>query len=239
MTPEWMSGTFTDNHRDEIEQTGYIAQNGFIDRVLVGRENTGIDALPIGPSEYNLVDRDSFGHLESLWHVNFDSPSEWIVGDGESERLHPRYVTERAIHAGRTADMDRLVVHYNYPHKPYPLAPERLARPFDALKNGEATRDEVWDTYIENLRFVLDNVGVLLNNLDADRVVITADHGEGFGEYGFYEHPIACPLPAVRRVPWTETRAVDTGERTVAAPDPLSISKSKSVREHMGDLGYL
>jgi hypothetical protein len=239
MTPEWMSGTFTDDHRDEIERTGYIAQNGFIDRVLAGRENTGIDALPVGPSEYNLVDRDSFGHLESLWHVNFDSPSEWVVGDGESERLHPRYVTERAIHAGRTADIDRLVVHYNYPHRPYPLALERLAHPFDALKSGEATRDEVWDTYIENLRFVLDNVGVLLNNLDADRVVITADHGEAFGEYGFYEHPIACPLPAVRRVPWAETQAVDTGERTVAAPDPLSISKSKSVREHMGDLGYL
>lgn len=239
MTPEWMSQTFTTDHLDDISRTGYLVGNGFIERVLDENGHTGSDALPIGPKEYDVVDRASFSHLEPLWNASFEPTSEWMVGEGSGERLHPRYVTERAIHAGRTADVDRLIVHYNYPHEPYPLAPERLVRPFEALSSGAATRDEVWEAYLENLRFVLDDVGMLLNNLDAEKVVITADHGEAFGEYGFYQHLIGCPVPCVRRVPWVETRAEDTGERTVTAPDPLSISKNKSMKEHMEDLGYL
>lgn len=239
MTPEWMSQTFTTDHLNDISRTGYVVGNGFIERVLDENGHTSSDALPIGPKQYDVVDRASFGDFEPLWNASFDPTSKWMVGEGSEERLHPRYVTERAIHAGRTADVDQLIVHYNYPHEPYPLAPERLVRPFEALSSGAATRDEVWEAYLENLRFVLDDVAVLLDNLDAENVVITADHGEAFGEYGFYQHLIGCPVPCVRRVPWVETQAEDTGERTVTAPDPLSISESKSMKKHMQDLGYL
>lgn len=34
------------------------------------------------------------------------------------------------------------------------------------------------------------------------RVVISADHGELFGEYGLVEHPVDVRLPKVERVPW-------------------------------------
>ena len=37
---------------------------------------------------------------------------------------------------------------------------------------------------------VLRHVQNLLNNHDAERVIISADHGEAFGEFGVYRHPV-------------------------------------------------
>lgn len=37
--------------------------------------------------------------------------------------------------------------------------------------------------------------------VDDVRVVITADHGEAFGGWGAYGHPMGMMHPAVRRVP--------------------------------------
>jgi len=50
--------------------------------------------------------------------------------------------------------------------------------------------------------------------------VITADHGEAFGERNFYRHPVACPLSYVRKVSWVEMTAMDTGSVDPTAPDP-------------------
>jgi hypothetical protein len=110
------------------------------------------------------------------------------------------------------------------------------AEPFEALRRGEASRDRIWAHYLDNLRLVLDEVAVLLENVDADRVAITADHGEAFGEWGFYEHPVGCPLPAVKRVPWAETTATDhrTREAAVAPAD----TAERNVTEQLRDLGY-
>jgi hypothetical protein len=38
----------------------------------------------------------------------------------------------------------------------------------------------VWEAYLDNLRYVLDNIEELLQNVDG-KVVISADHGELFG----------------------------------------------------------
>jgi hypothetical protein len=239
MTPEWMSHTFTNRYLDYIKQTGYITGNGFIRKVLNQEHNTGIDALPIGPVNYDIVRKNSFGYLEILDSVDFESSSEWTLGRGMAERIHPRYTTERAIRAGRSENLSRLIVHYNYPHEPYPQAEERLSRPFKSLSSGEASVAEVWKEYIQNLRIVLNEVKTLLNNVSASSVIITADHGEAFGEYGFYQHMIACPIPCVRRVPWVETTAEDTGRYDVTAPHPESIQNKKTTEENLKALGYL
>jgi len=94
------------------------------------------------------------------------------------------------------------------------------------------------NAYHDNLRFVLDQVAVLLNNFDAENVVITADHGEAFGEMGFYRHPVACPLPIVRKVPWVETSATDTETVDPSAPDPEAADTTSSVDERLEQLGY-
>lgn len=239
MTPEWMSNTFRRRYLSQIKRTGYVTENGFIEKVLEDGGHTGFDALPIGPRDYDVVTMGEFGHIEKLWMTEFEPSSKWMVGDGGASRLSPSYVTSRAIEVGRTADVERLIVHYTYPHEPYPLAPPPLDRPFDAISNGDATGEEVWRAYLDNLRFVLGDVETLLNNMDAEKVVITADHGEAFGEWGFYQHVIGCPIPCVRRVPWVETEAEDTEEYTTVAPEPQTDSGEKATREQLRKLGYL
>ncbi|MGQ3410854.1 hypothetical protein ACT4ML_01125 [Natrinema sp. LN54] len=237
---EWMNHTFDAEYRDEIQDTAYVTGNGYTERVLGNGGDTGHAAMPFGPSEYDVVSPGDFGYLEELWRVEFDDSAEWMVGSEDGTRVHPRYTTDRAIAAGRNRSTDRLVVHYMYPHDPYPLADDPdLQEPFDALRAGRVDRDETWDEYLQNLRFVLDEVEVLLDNVDADNVVITADHGEAFGEYSFYRHVIGCPLPCMRTVPWAETTAADTGEYEPRAPAPQSATETATAEERLEDLGYL
>lgn len=237
---EWMNHTFDAEYRNEIEETAYVTGNGYTDRVLGKGGDTGHAAMPFGPSEYDVVNPTDLEYLEELWRVEFDKSAEWMVGSGDGSRIHPRYTTDRAIAAGRNRDAGRLIVHYMYPHDPYPLTDDPdLQQPFDALRAGRVSRDDAWDEYVRHLRFVLDEVEVLLENLDADNVVITADHGEAFGEYGFYRHVIGCPLPCMRNVPWTETTAVDTGSYESHAPGPNTGAETVTAEERLEDLGYL
>jgi hypothetical protein len=238
MTPEWVSHTFTNEYSDEISQTGYILENPLARQALAGKQNTGVDALPIGPLSYDIAGEDSFDYFELTCSAEFASSSEWTIGEGDGERVHPRYTTERAIKAGRSRNMGRLIVHYNYPHEPYPKAEGSLSKPINSLSTKEINSEQVWEDYVNNLRLVLDEVEILLDNLSADNVVITADHGEAFGEYGFYQHIMACPIPCVRQVPWVRTTAKDTGDYSVSAPTPESVSESRTVDEKLQALGY-
>jgi len=237
---EWMNHTFDSEYRSKVEQTAYVSGNGYTDRVLGQGGETGHAAMPFGPAEYDVVDSEDFGYLEELWRAEFDDNSEWMINGDAGSRIHPRYTTDRAIAAGREQEMERLVVHYMYPHDPFPLAdsPE-LFRPFDALRSGEITREAAWEEYLDHLRFVLDEVERLLENLDAEDVVITADHGEAFGEYGFYRHVIGCPLPCMRKVPWGQASGTDREKYEPCAPAPESSNETTSAEERLEDLGYL
>ncbi|MFC5278678.1 hypothetical protein ACFPM1_07905 [Halorubrum rubrum] len=194
--------------------------------------------MPFGPGGYDIVPPDGLEYLEELWKAKLSDDSDWVVGSGDETRRSPRHTTDRAIEAGRTVDADRLMVHYMYPHDPFPLAESELFEPFDPLRAGDVSREIVWERYLDNLRFVLDEVEVLLENIDADDVAITADHGEAFGEFGFYRHVIGCPLPCMRRVPWVKTKASDTGTYEPEAPDP-TMGETASTRDRLKQLGYL
>jgi hypothetical protein len=236
---EWMTHTFDRGHQDEIARTSYITSNGYTQRVMGQRGDTGHAAIPFGPTDYDVVRPENLGYLEELWRTKLDDDFEWIVGSGDNTRQSPRYTTDRAISAGRTADTDRLMVHYMYPHDPFPLAEGDLFEPFDPLRVGDVSRESVWDAYLDNLRFVLDEVGVLLENVDAETVVITADHGEAFGEYGFYKHVVGCPLPCMRRVPWATTTATDSKSYEPTAPEPQVGEDTVNVEERLRQLGYV
>jgi hypothetical protein len=54
---------------------------------------------------------------------------------------------------------------------------------------GDGDEEEIWESYIENLRYVLDHVEVLLENVDAEEVAISADHGNAKGEWGCLRTP--------------------------------------------------
>lgn len=237
---EWMNQTFRTKYRGKIGDTAYVTQNQFHDQILGKGGTTGQAMLPIGPSRFDVVDPSDLGYLEGLWRAGFEGDSEWMIRSEVTERVHPRYTTDRAIRAGRSVDCERLMIHYMYPHDPYVLADPALQPRFDAaLKSGAASRHEVWDAYLDNLRFVLDEVALLLKNLDRNQVIISADHGEAFGEYGFYRHPPACPIPSVRRVPWAEANASDEASYEPRAPAPEETDHASTVEDRLEQLGYL
>ena len=69
------------------------------------------------------------------------------------------------------------------------------------LSNG--TRETVIQYHEENLRIAFERIVDLLDDLDGD-IVITADHGEAFGEQGIWEHHIETHIPPLIEVPWLE-----------------------------------
>jgi hypothetical protein len=84
---------------------------------------------------------------------------------------------------------------------------------------------------------VLDDVEILLENVDADTVAITADHGEAMGEWGFHSHNIGCPHPIVRKVPWVTTSATDTGSYEPSLEPEAEVEPDTQAQ--LKDLGYL
>ena len=240
---EWVAHTFDRAYASTIARSGYVTANPHSEEVLRNRlMPPQYVAVPATWPDWNPVEPDTFALLDEVW------------ADARDERLGvvpPATVTDRAIAAGREADLDRLIVHYMQPHAPYiadaidgdgPVQ-EFCAEPFESLRSGEADRKTVWNHYLDNLRLVLDEVAALLENVEAERVVITADHGEAFGEWGFYEHPVGCPLPAVKQVPWVETTATDRNTRRPATENGnIESSGEKSVsadvQTQLEDLGY-
>jgi len=73
--------------------------------------------------------------------------------------------------------------------------------PKDLVKDG--TRVTALKLYEENLRIALESVAELADELDGT-VVVTADHGEAFGEEGVWEHHIETHIPPLMEVPWLE-----------------------------------
>jgi hypothetical protein len=187
---EWLHTNFRPAYAEEMAATAHLTWNTF--------------------TEYEL-DADDWHSLEELWRDCWDR---------EQGCVPPRAVTDRAIQRWRRDDPDRLLLHYMQPHAPFRslgITATENAREaatvnvWDHMEDGRLSMDEGWAAYLDNLRWVLENVALLRENIDADRVVVTADHGECFGEFGYWEHPMGVPLPALVRVPWATTDATDEG----------------------------
>lgn len=243
---EWIGATFNQKWADELRNTAYLACNGYADFIL---EAGGSAEQFIGPAppdyfqqgKWNFARAVDLGRLEHIWRYERDE-NESQLGHDEGH-TPPRYVTDRAIAVGREFDFNRLIVHYSQPHSPYVSNALEEGRklhecerdPFGYLESG-GKRKRVLKAYLDDLRYVLDDVKILLSNIDAEDVVISADHGEAFGKYGVYGHPIGSLHPAIRIVPWTETTGVDSG--TYAPQFEPTEATERDVDETLRALGY-
>lgn len=235
-TREWAANTFTERYRPTIENTAVVCGNGSVKRAL-DAESAMETGLAARVTSWETVPAETCRV--------FDCVPGYAPREPYGGLVTPDAVTDRAIAVGRDRDYDRLLVHYIAPHNPYrsgALAENRPIldheyRPFDWLRAG-GDRDVVWESYLDELRWVLESVRVLLRNVDADRVAVSADHGELFGSLGLYSHPTGVPHPALRRVPWLETTAVDTGAYEPHLVAPTDLGVSADVREQLARLGY-
>jgi len=170
------------------------------------------------------------------------------------QRYYPEVVHDLTVENYEQYDQKRFIVHFMQPHAPY-LGPEaeRLREQFtdqyglrfkawerreeydedatytesllSAVEAGYGEPEDVWKVYVENLRVVLEYVEDLLERMDG-KTVITADHGELFGDptdhlyFGReFAHTKEVYVPELRLVPWLE---IDANERRTITPgDPV------------------
>ena len=193
------------------------------------------------PYSEDHLNRNWFEILDEVWKYAWDT---------ELGTVRPRSITDRAINASRDRDSERLIIHYLQPH--FPSIPEPLNSGididtfgegwdsvWDQLRSGKIESEVAWNSYEANLRHVLDDVDLLLDNLSSDEVIITADHGNAFGEWGLYGHPPRTPVKTVREVPWVSISATDTqGYEPSVEPNNRETAQDE-VEDRLADLGYL
>lgn len=207
----------------EIERTALVSGNAFT------RERFVQDA--------------DWASLDEVWRHSWDDDHGTVL---------PRSVTDAAIRQHREGGHDRLIAWYMQPHAPFIGAEwsngfdrkEGFGNPdghddgksvWYQLRDGEISESQLWAAYKDNLRAVLEEVQLLVENVDG-RVVVTSDHGNAIGEYGIYGHPLYNWAPVLKRVPWIELQG--RGKET-HKPQPQSVGTSDmTVDERLEALGY-
>lgn len=221
---EFMRRSFTDEYAEEMAETAHITANVFSDSELDG---------------------ESWGELDEVWRHGWDS---------DRGTTPARAVVDSAISSWRDDEYERMIVWLMQPHAPFFEAEwswtgKTLDRAqsewgssdaqktiWNRMRDGEVSRETVWDAYRDNLEYALDEVGRLLASIDAETVAVTSDHGNGLGERGIYGHPTGVASPELRKVPWIETTARDTGE--FDPEDSNETDTDESVEERLQALGY-
>lgn len=215
---EWMKNTFIPAKSEILSDTSVVTGN---------------------PYSQTALDANQLKTLDEVWKYAWDEK----IGS-----IRARPITDRAITQWREKKQDRLVVHYMQPHFPCILEPRLSTGPgihdfgtdavtiWSKLEEGELTQQEVWDAALRNLRYVLDDVEILLNNVSAPTVAITSDHGDAYGESNTYGHPRKSTLDVVKKVPWIETTAIDnqSHDPKLYKPATQSIDRNKRLQA----LGY-
>lgn len=234
---DWIVRNWVDQP-EETRRTAYVTANPFAD-------HSDPDARSA-----DLRD-EQIGELRLLYET------EWEQVVGGLETVQPMRVTDHAIDVWRRRDelgIDRMVVHYMQPHEPFRSRPEWASDHDKLLKNlvdedaaagssvysrvrdGDIPLEELRYAYKDNHRWLFEDVnGLLLRNLEADHVVLTADHANGLDEFGAWHHPPGRIHPAVRTVPWLRVEASD--HRTIE-PDIGSVGTVTETEKQLQALGY-
>lgn len=221
---EWLEQTFDGN--PEREQTVMVTGNTWTDRYL---------------------NAEKFAALDEVWKYAWDEEINTVPASA---------VTDRAIAHSRNHPSDRLIVHYMQPHHPFVPEPivgdDGMARtgshsnesnPWVLLRRGELSTEAVWEAYEANLRYVLPEVASLVENVSGE-VAVTADHGNLFGEWKLYGHPMQTPVPALLRVPWATTtgEGLRTYTPSLTPPESLPVSRvygAETDTNRLSALGYV
>jgi hypothetical protein len=218
VTRLWMKQNFNHRYLSEISETCYISGNPFTE---------------------TMIDHNTFHDVVEVWR------QAWI----EPGTVPPHAVTDATIRASRESDCEKIIAHYMQPHCPFipkseicktknldKFGNQPAGDVWDRLQRGEITEEEVWEGYRQNLELVLDSLEILLENVDAETVAITSDHGNAMGEWNVYGHVPDNPLESLRKVPWITTSAVDQGTHE---PEEREESVTVDRQSQLESLGYL
>lgn len=234
-SPEWMRKNF---QGDSFGDTVYITANPWISKVA---PNAFHDIVNIWLRERNIEQKDLH-----------DAVALGDLGVPPGTTVTASQVNEVVREVSDTYPDKRLIIHYFQPHAPCIGRPDGTVKnddeldidlhPGPTLKNGVVTHEEVWGAYEDNTEYVYHYAEKIAKELGG-RSVISADHGEMFGEWLWpfpmrgYAHPSGLRHPKLIRVPWAvfegenrrEIREEDVGEHEV---------DEEEIDERLRDLGY-
>lgn len=234
VTTEWLTNTFSKRRLADVRQTSMVtasphSQTVFRDSSWLTSPEPAERLFPESPS----VGPGDFESFHELWrsHATFENV------------VPPETMRHATLEAHQ--ESDRVVAHWMQPHEPFIAADAPMvggaateSNVWDGLQSGDLQPTTVWESYRATLAMALEEVQTLLKSVDAT-VLITADHGNAFGEWGIYGHPFGWPQPAVRKVPWVVVDANATQD----APDTSVLEEAdtneSSREEQLSALGYL
>lgn len=208
VTTEWLSNTFTQEYAPEIRDTVFVTANPHSKTVFTDRNwltNEHAAKLPF-PSNPAVTPKD-FAAYHEVWQTHAT----------EHDSVPPDVMRHATVEAHQNGH-SRVVSHWLQPHEPF-IAPDATItggsiynkNVWDGLNTDRLDPAEVWQSYMANLDYAITEVKKLLATVDAT-VLITSDHGNAFGEWGFYGHPFGWPQTEVRKVPWYFADATPTIE---------------------------
>lgn len=199
-TPEWISKTFADKSMGDVV---YVSANPWISREAP----------------------NSFHEIINLWVELYNTNhEEWVdastlddFGFDPETTITAREVTNYALEVSEEYQNKRIIVHYFQPHAPYIGRSDGTERDqssslypkSEEYQRGNTSKEEIWDLYRENTGYAWYHAKRYLDNVTG-KGVVTADHGELFGEWLWpfpvyrYSHPVGLHHPRLTKVPWVE-----------------------------------
>lgn len=156
--------------------------------------------------EDNFCGQDFFLKLENVWDYGWDKEKKTVL---------PKTVTNSAIKLLKKYPNKRMIIHYIQPHQPHivtnakstgwekPGSKSKVNDVMELAAIGKINKTDAIRGYILNLKIVLEEIKILINNLSG-KVVITSDHGECFGEHFIWGHPEGLRFKELLDVPWLE-----------------------------------
>jgi len=177
-TPEWLRKNFKKSCKDII----YVAGN---------------------PQMSKIIRKDIFNNffkIEKVWDYGWNFKLNTVL---------PNKLTKATLKLSKKYPDKRFIIHYLQPHAPYinpntkdPELVKRMEVIQDNVLFGNLDIKKVKRAWQENLKFVLKEIDKNLIPKIKGKIIITADHGEAFGEKFLYFHPEAIYTKELIEVPW-------------------------------------
>ena len=194
-TKEWARKNFTGWYPDTV----YFSSNPIISEYMLKE----------------LVGKQPFFKIFNLWATDWDE---------KLGTVKPESVNKRVLEHKDDFPDKRIIIHYLQPHLPYILTKfpddrkiikkENLFFSYspklwdntvielkERVKRGEVDIELIKQAYKKDLQYVLGYVKKLIRKLKG-KIIVTSDHGNCFGEWGLYWHPIGIYVKPLVEIPW-------------------------------------
>jgi hypothetical protein len=219
-------------HSREFGNLGYTLRNveslgtytpEFLTRNFAGGPYPDTVYVSANPYVSSLLPEGTFGEVVHVWRNAWSDKFQTVL---------PRDMAKASMRARRRFPGRRLIVHFMQPHTPFVGSYRLPGEAFwdIALNQGLQNAKRA---YIENLEAVFRVLPPLLDYFRG-RTVVSADHGEGWGEPApplqvpIFGHPKKVHIASLTTVPWMEIpkRGDEVGEEERFLKASLSLTRS-------------